>query len=124
MESFLFFTMVKNPSLPPINRKALIAFLFSIIAILAFCVGLFPIPFTALLCYPPGILLGIASFILGAQALRPIRENGERGRPLALIAMWVSVLLTLATLCMIISGILLWPYVSEFIQQTWDQLFH
>ena len=116
--------MTENTSLPPINRKALIAFLFSIIAVLAFCMGLFPIPLTALLCYPPGILLGIFAFVLGVQALRAIRENGERGRSLALIAMSVSGLLTLMTLCAIISGILLWPYISEFIKQTWDQLIH
>ena len=116
--------MTEHTSLPPINRKALIAFLCSIIAIVAFCAGLLPVPFTVLICYPPGILLGIAAFILGAQALRTIRESGEGGRSLALIAMWVSGFMTLATLCVIVSGILLWPYITEFAKQLWMQVRH
>ena len=116
--------MTETPPLSPFNRKAIIAFICSIVAVIAFCAGLLPIPLTVLLCYPPGILLGVSAFLVGAQALRAIRTSGERGRSLALIAMWVSGLMTLATLCVITSGILLWPYVSEFVKQSWTQLTH
>ena len=116
--------MTGSPSFPSINRKALIAFVLALLAILAFCVGLLPVPFTALLCYPPGILLGIASLVLGAQSLREIRQNGERGRVLAVIAMWASGLMILAGMCLLVSGILLLPYITDFFQKLWEQVAH
>ena len=119
---FSFYMMIETAQIPPFNRKALTAFILSIISVLAFCIGLLPVPLTILFCYPPGILLGIASFVLGMQALRAIHDTGERGRVLALIAMWISGLVILATLCVIVSGILLWPYIFEFIKSTWNQL--
>ena len=117
-----FYLMTETSFLPPINRKALLAFILSLLAVVAFCVGVLPIPFTALLCDPPGILAGVAAFLLGVRSLREIRQSGERGRALAMIAMWVSGLLTLLTLCFVISGILLWPHVVEFFQQIWSQV--
>ncbi|MFT3894927.1 MAG: hypothetical protein QM730_25135 [Anaerolineales bacterium] len=116
--------MIETTSFPPLNRKALASFIASVVAVLALCIGLLPIPLTVLLCYPPGILLGIASFILGVQSTREIRLNGERGRTLALIAMWVSGLMILAAVCVITSGILLWPYVVAFLKQVWSQIPH
>jgi hypothetical protein len=114
--------MMETTPLPAINRKALTALLCSIIAISAFCAGLLPIPLTVLFCYPPGILLGTASFILGAQSVREIRASGERGRSLALTAMWAGGLMILAALCVIVSGILLLPYIADFLKQVWTQL--
>ena len=116
--------MTGSPSFPSINRKALIAFVLALLAILAFCVGLLPVPFTALLCYPPGILLGIASLVLGAQSLREIRQTAERGRVLAVIAMWVSGLMVLASVCLLVFGILLLPYITDFLQNLWEQVAH
>ena len=116
--------MNNTVALPPINRKALISLLIGVLALLAFCAGILPIPFTILLCYPPGILLGIVSLILGFQSLREIRQNGERGRALALIAMWSSGLMILAAVCLIVSGILLLPYLTDFLQKIWEQIAH
>ena len=116
--------MTETSSLTPLNRKALIALILSVIAFIAFCAGLLPIPFTVLLCYPPGILLGITALVLGIQALREMRGNGERGRTLAMISVWAGGLMILASICVVTTGILLWPYVSEFVKQSWTQLTH
>ena len=116
--------MTDTVSLPPINRKALISLIIAVFAMLAFCAGILPIPFTILLCYPPGILLGIASLVLGTQSLREIRQNGERGRVLAVIAMWASGLMILAAMCLLVSGILLLPYITDFLQKLWEQVAH
>ena len=119
-----FSDMNETPSILPLNRKASIALILSIFALLAFCVGFLPIPFTVLVCYPPGILMSIAALILGIQSLREIRKNGERGRAMATISTWIGGLLILASVCVITTGILVWPYVSEFVKQTWTQLTH
>ena len=116
--------MTDTVSLPPINRKALISLIIAVFAMLAFCAGILPIPFTILLCYPPGILLGIASLVLGAQSLREIRQNGERGRLLAIIAMWLNGAMILAAICLIVSGILLLPYITDILQKIWGQIAH
>ena len=42
--------------------------------------GLLPIPFTVIVCYPPGIVLGIISLVYGMIALREIRAEGKRGQ--------------------------------------------
>jgi hypothetical protein len=110
--------------LSPLNRKALIAFILSLFSVLALCTGLLPIPLTMLICYPPGILLGITSFSLGALGIREIRLNGESGRALALIAMWAGGLMILAAICIVTTGILLWPYVADFLKHLWSQIPH
>ena len=113
--------MIETTPISPFNRKSIIGFIAALIAFLALCAGLLPLPFTILLCYPPGIILGIASLMLGLQAQREIRQSNESGRFLAVIAMWVGGITIIATLCMIAVGVLIYPYVSEFIHQIWQQ---
>ena len=105
-----------------INRKALISFLAAALALLALCVGFLPVPFTVVLCYPPGIALGVVSLIYGIMSLREIRQHGKRGRRLALLAIWSGALMLVMAICMITAGVLLWPRVVELFQQTFDQL--
>lgn len=100
-----------------INRKALLGFVFSILAILALCAGFLPLPLTALICYPPGFILSLAALILGFIALRETRIDGTNGRVLALFAVWAGGITLLAMLCLVTAGVLLFPYISEFIQQ-------
>ena len=94
----------------------------AMISLMALCAGLLPVPFTVILCYPPGIILGIAALVLGIQSQREIRQTNENGRMLALISAWVGGLTIIATLCMIAVGVLLYPYIAEFIQQLWHQI--
>ena len=114
--------MIETTPISPFNRKSIIGFMTAMISLMALCAGLLPVPFTVILCYPPGIIFGIASLILGIQAQREIRQSNESGRVLALISAWVGGLTIIATLCMITTGILLYPYISKFIQQLWHQI--
>ena len=114
--------MSETTPISPFNRKSILGFIAALIAFLALCAGLLPLPFTILLCYPPGIILGIASLMLGLQAQREIRQNNESGRFLAVIAMWAGGFTIIATLCMLAVGVLLYPYISEFLQQAWQRI--
>ena len=114
--------MIEFAPVSSFNRKALTGFVLSLFAVLALCAGLLPIPFTVLICYPPGLVLGIASLVLGFVALREIRSDGKNGRSLALIAAWIGGITIVAILCTMTVGILLFPYVSESIQQVIKQI--
>ena len=95
----------------------MIGFLLSILAILTLCAGLLPIPLTDLICYPSGIVLGIAAFALGLIALRELRTDGKNGHPFAWFAAWVGGLTMMGITCLAMSGFLLYPYVSSLLQQ-------
>ena len=114
--------MLETIPVSDINRKALISFLAAVTAMLALCAGFLPIPFTVILCYPPGIILGIISLTYGAIALREIRESGKRGRRLALAAIWSGGFMLLAAICMIVAGILIFPRFMDVVQETWSQM--
>lgn len=91
------------------------------IALLALCTGILPIPLTALFCFPPGALLGIVSLVLGLMALREIRVNGDSGKTLAFIAIIVGGLVILGMICMLATGAILLPRVYEWIVQVIHQ---
>ena len=114
--------MIETTSISPLNRKALIGFTSAIISLLALCTGLLPLPFTILFCYPPGIILGIAALVLGIQAQHEIRQSHESGQFMAGIAIWVGGITIIATLCVVTAGVLLYPYMSEFVQQAWQSV--
>ena len=104
------------------NRKALIGFVLSIFAILALCAGLLPVPFTALICYPPGFVLSLSALIFGFVALRETGADGKNGRALASFAVWAGGITIVAMLCLVTVGVLLFPYISEFFQQSVNQI--
>ena len=112
--------MIETTPNPSFNRKSIIGFIAALIAFLALCAGLLPLPFTILLCYPPGIILGIVALVSGIRAQREIRQSNESGRMLSIIAVWVGSITIIAALCMITAGVLLYPYISKFIQQLWQ----
>jgi len=114
--------MIETISTSSFNRKAIIGFILAILALLALCAGILPIPFTILICYPPGILFGIVSLILGLKAQREIRADGQSGRTLALIAIYIGGLAILAMSCLITAGILLLPRIYDWIFQALNQM--
>ncbi len=105
-----------------INRKALLGFVFSILAVLALCAGFLPVPFTALICYPPGFILSIAALICGFIALRETKTDGSNGRALALFAVWAGAINFVAMLCLVTAGVLLFPHISQTFQQIIEQV--
>jgi hypothetical protein len=114
--------MIETIPISSLNRKAIIGFISAILALLALCAGLLPVPFTILICYPPGILFGVASLVLGLKAQREIRINGEGGRTLAVIAAYIGGLAILAMSCMITAGAIFLPRVYDWLLQTINQL--
>jgi hypothetical protein len=114
--------MIETTSTPSYNRRALTGFIVSMLALISFCAGFVPIPFTAIICYPISILLGVIAFVVGLSSIRQIRSNGENGKVFALISVWAGGFVIFMTICFITLGILLWPYVFDFIKQAWHQL--
>ena len=112
--------MVEFAPASSFNRKAMIGFLLSLLAILALCAGVLPIPLTALICYPPGLVFGMTSLVLGAIALRELRIDGKNGQPFAWFAAWVGGLTVMAMICLAFSGVLLYPRLFDFFQQLFN----
>jgi FtsH-binding integral membrane protein len=109
--------MIETTPIPPFNRKAVLGFILAMLALLALCIGFLPIPFTILVCYPPGFVCGIAALVLGIQAQREISQSSESGKSLAVISVWAGVITIAAMLCVVTVGILLYPYIAELIKQ-------
>lgn len=109
--------MTENTPVIPINTNAMLSLSSAILTMISFCVGIAPIPFTGLVCYPASAVLGIAALITGLVSLRQIRTSGEKGRTFALFGAWVGGLTMPAGLCMTAAGVLLLPEIARFIQQ-------
>lgn len=106
----------------PLNSRAILSFLLAALTVISFCIGVAPIPLTALVCYPAAILLGLASLWMGSTALREVRHKGERGRRLALVGMWSGGLVMLAVLVFVVISAMLFPYFLDYLRQVWEQL--
>jgi hypothetical protein len=109
--------MIETKPIPSFNRNAIFSFALALLALLALCAGILPVPFTILLCYPPGILFAVASLFLGIKSQRELRTDGKGGRLLAVIAVWISGLSMLAFVCMITAGGIFIPRVYEWVSQ-------
>ena len=114
--------MIETISTPSFNRKAIIGFILAILALLALCAGILPVPFTALTCFPPGLLSGTVSLVLGLKAQREIRVNGQSGRMLALTATYMGGFTIFAMLCMITAGIIFLPRIYDWMVQATHQV--
>ncbi len=104
---------------PPFNHNSIISFIAAILTVVLFCIGVVPIPLTALICYPVSLIAGIFALVTGLKALRQIRQTGESGRTLALISVWAGGVIILVILCIVTLGILLFPYIADFIRILW-----
>jgi len=109
-----------NENRPPINTTNRIAILSGVAALftlLSFCIAVVPIPLTGWVCYPAAGLTGLVAFAAGLISLRQIHSSGENGRNFALLGAWIGGLVTLASLCAILVGILWLPVIVNFIRQ-------
>jgi len=109
--------MIETTPIPPFNRNAIIGFISAILALLALCAGILPVPFTALICYPPGIILGVVSLVLSIKAQRELRTDGKSGKLLAQFALWIGGFSLLSFACMITAGTILVPRVYEYLSR-------
>ena len=105
----------------PFNRKAIIAFATAILALISLCVGVLPIPFLELACYPSALILGIAALVLGIWAQVEVRMKGGGGKTLAVIAVWTGVLTLIALGCIaaFLAAVIprLYDFVIHFLKQ-------
>ena len=108
-------------SLPTINRKAIIAFLCALFALFSLCMGVAPIPFLELVCYPSGLLLGIAAVVLGLWAQYEIRMGGGNGKTIAVISVWAGGFTILAVSCIVTIGVLVLPRIYDYLTQIIDR---
>jgi len=106
----------------PFNRRAVLSVILALLTVISFCVGVAPIPLTSLICYPPAVLLGLASLWTGAAALREMRQTGERGRRLAVISLGSVGLIILTILFFTTLMILLFPYAVDTLRELWNQI--
>jgi hypothetical protein len=58
----------------------------------------------------------------GTTALREVCQNGERGRRITWVSLWIGGLVLLAILCFAIITIYLFPYFIDFLRQAWKQM--
>ena len=107
---------------PSFNTRAVLSLLFAVLTVISFCVGVAPIPLTSLICYPAALLLGGIALWTGWSSLREVRQNGGRGRRLALVGMWTGGLTLLAVLCFSAVAIALAPTLFDLLRQAWTQL--
>jgi len=114
--------MIETTPIPPFNRKAMIGFILAVLSLLALCIGFLPIPFTMLICFPPGLVCGVTTLVLGLQAQREIHQRDEGGKILAVISIWAGVITIAVALCAVTAGVLFYPYLLKFIQQVWQSI--
>jgi len=99
------------------NRFAIISFVCACATLLSFCMGLLPIPFTAVICYPLAAVTSLAALISGGISFRQIQMNGERGQWLAWVGIGVGALTLIAVVCLSVLAVSLYPYIQKFIQE-------
>ena len=109
--------MNENTPINATNRNAVISGVAALFTLLSFCIAVAPIPFTGWVCYPATGVTGLVAFAAGLTSLLQIRSSGENGRNFALLGAWIGGLVTLASLCAVIVGILWLPVFANFIRQ-------
>ncbi len=105
-------TAPDSPS-PHLNRWALASLAAAILAIVAVCGGIAPIPLTGFVCFPSAIMFGLLALVSGLWSLRRIRLTAARGRELALIGTSVGALALVGVLCFLALGIWLYPSIAD-----------
>lgn len=117
-----------QPDLPspglPTNRNSILSLVISLLTLISFCIGVAPIPLTSLVCYPAGILLGLAGLLTGFMALRQIRQTGQPGRWMAWTGIGMGGLSMLAILCAVTLVAISLPTLAQYLEQVWSQAAH
>jgi hypothetical protein len=108
---------IMTESIQPFNRNSIFSFVLALIALLALCAGILPVPFTVLLCYPPGVILAVVSFALGIKSQRQLRTSGGRGESLAKFGVWISGLCLFVFAFMIMAGVIFVPRIAAYLSQ-------
>jgi len=105
----------------PINRLSITSLGLSLLTVVAFCIGIAPIPLSDLVCYPSSFLLGTSSLVTGLLALWQIRSRGGQGRGFALAGAWIGAVTVIVTLCMAAITITVLPVVYDYAAGLWQR---
>ena len=112
--------MIETTPIPSLNRNAITGFISALLAMTALCAGILPVPFTGLICYPPGIILGVVSLVLSLKAQCELRTDGKNGRLLAQLALWIGGGSLLAFACMLTAGTILVPRIYGYLSKLFN----
>ncbi len=107
----------------PHNRIALASLLTAGLTLISFCLGIAPIPMTALACYPLAAFTGVVSLVTGIIALRQIRQTGQPGRWMALAGMGLGGITLLAIICATTITAILLYFGADYLQTINPDLF-
>jgi len=107
---------------PVTNRAATGSLVYAILTLVSFCVGVSPLPFTSLVCYPASLVLASLAVVSGFTALHQIRRNGGAGRGLAWTGIWLGGLAIVALLCTGTLAALFYPRALDFLQHNWGHI--
>ena len=112
---------METESTPRTNRSALASLIAAMLTLLFLCIGVAPIPFTSLVCYPSGLLTSTIALAAGFIALGQIRRNGEKGRGLALAGIWLGGLTVLFIFCFSTVAVLFLPRLFDYLLREWQR---
>ena len=107
------------------NRAATGSLIYALLTVLSFCVGLAPIPFSSLVCYPVSLILALLAVSTGVTGLRQIRRGGGTGRGLAWAGIslgGLAILGVLAAAILAALAALFYPTALAFFQHYWYQI--
>ncbi len=101
----------------PVDTWAGVSIGAAILTLLSFCGGVAPIPLTGFICFPAAVGLGLVALATGLRALRRVRTSGAGGRTFALIGASIGGFTVLATICILVLGIWLYPSLIDMLSR-------
>jgi hypothetical protein len=101
------------------NRLALISSGAAILTGFSFCIGVAPIPLTAIVCYPASIILGLVALGTGIVALNQINAGLGQGRMLAWVGIGLGTLTMLLVLCATTITVISLPLLAKWASDSW-----
>ncbi len=101
----------------PVDGWAVISLTAAVLTLLSLCGGIAPVPFTGFVCFPAAGILGVLAAASGLRSLRRIRRSGESGRTFAVIGIVTGSLVVLATICLVVLGIRLYPSLLDLLHR-------
>jgi hypothetical protein len=107
---------------PVTNRAAISSLIYATLTLVSFCVGIAPLPFTSLVCYPASLVLACLAVVSGFTGLQQIRREGGSGRGLAWTGIWLGGLTIAAVLCIGTLAALFYPRALEFLLHNWSRI--
>lgn len=101
------------------NRLSIASLVFAVLTIIFFCIGVIPIPLTAIPCFPSAVLAGALALLTGIVALVQMRLNGESGQRWAWLGIFVGFVIIVAVIILTTLTALAIFQVGDALRQNW-----